>query len=50
MTADKQNSTPNVLPIGELPTRRLGFGSMQLTGPGHWALRTIRNRPCKYPA
>jgi pyridoxine 4-dehydrogenase len=36
MTADKQNSTPNVLPIGELPTRRLGFGSMQLTGPGHW--------------
>jgi len=37
MTAEnKQNSTPNVLPIGELPKRRIGFGSMQLTGPGHW--------------
>jgi pyridoxine 4-dehydrogenase len=36
MTADKQNSATNILPIGEPPVRRLGFGSMQLTGPGHW--------------
>lgn len=36
MTNENQNTTPTILPIGDLPTRRLGFGSMQLTGPGHW--------------
>jgi pyridoxine 4-dehydrogenase len=37
MTAETQHSTPTILPIGTPPMRRLGFGSMQLTGPGHWA-------------
>jgi pyridoxine 4-dehydrogenase len=37
MTAETHNLTPKILPIGEVPSRRLGFGSMQLTGPGHWA-------------
>jgi pyridoxine 4-dehydrogenase len=37
MTAETQHSTPSILPIGAPPMRRLGFGSMQLTGPGHWA-------------
>ncbi|TCO46439.1 aldo/keto reductase [Actinocrispum wychmicini] len=37
MTADEKNSAPTILPIGEPPARRIAFGSMQLTGPGHWA-------------
>lgn len=36
MNGDKQNLAPRILPIGEAPARRIGFGSMQLTGPGHW--------------
>jgi hypothetical protein len=37
MSDNEQHASPHVLPIGEPPVRRLGLGSMQLTGPGHWA-------------
>lgn len=37
MIAETHKPTPKMLPIGEVPTRRVGFGSMQLTGPGHWS-------------
>ncbi|GAB3432494.1 aldo/keto reductase [Actinophytocola sediminis] len=33
---DKQEVPSSILPIGGSPVRRLGFGSMQITGPGHW--------------
>ncbi|WIX85732.1 aldo/keto reductase [Amycolatopsis sp. DG1A-15b] len=36
MPDDRFASTRPVLPIGATAARRLGFGSMQLTGPGHW--------------
>lgn len=29
---------PTVMIGGDLPVRRLGYGTMQLTGPGHWNL------------
>ncbi|OXM59154.1 aldo/keto reductase [Amycolatopsis vastitatis] len=31
------NTPSPVLPVGASRAHRLGFGSMQLTGPGHWA-------------
>lgn len=37
MTDDRHNPTQGILPIGDAPVRRVGFGTMQLTGPGHWA-------------
>jgi aryl-alcohol dehydrogenase-like predicted oxidoreductase len=37
MTGDRHNPTPSILPIGDAPMRHIGFGSMQLTGPGYWA-------------
>lgn len=29
---------------GDLPVHRLGFGAMQLTGPGHWGPPADENR------
>ena len=37
MTDHKRNLATNILPIGKQPARRLGYGTIQLTGPGHWA-------------
>lgn len=37
MTEHKRNPATNILPIGKELARRLGYGTMQLTGPGHWA-------------
>lgn len=42
---------PQVLPFDDLPAQRLGLGTMQLTGPGHWgapanpeeAMRVLRD-------
>jgi pyridoxine 4-dehydrogenase len=40
MTTHTDIDSDTFLLGGDLPIRRIGYGSMQLTGPGHWGLPT----------